>query len=178
MVKYSRTFCGELSDAPRRTRWANAWRAAARICSVAAGSEAPSAPWIKRLWFDIVVLRSFRAGLPESGGVPSQRSRHRLAAGHPASRGTRAAREQRSALIGENDGLGSREEASPPFFLPALRGRFYPRRPASHTARDRGSSLRLCYVSYQAGHDPKPSVKGRFEATKIANFPKNARGNI
>src|SRR5450631_3095664 len=116
MVKYSRTFCGELSDAPRRTRWANAWRAAARICSVAAGSEAPSAPWIKRLWFDIVVLRSFRAGLPESGGVPSQRSRHRLAVGHPASRGTRAAREQRSALIGENDGIGSREEASPIFF--------------------------------------------------------------
>src|SRR5450631_365062 len=65
--------------------------------------------------FDIVVLRIFRAGLPESGGVPSQRSRHRLATGHPASRGTREAREQRSALIGENDGLGSREEASPPF---------------------------------------------------------------
>jgi hypothetical protein len=33
----------------------------------------------------------------------------------PASRGTREAREQRSALIGENDGLGPREKASPPF---------------------------------------------------------------
>ena len=45
-----------------------------------------------------VILVVIWAGLPDPVRVPTQRSGHSLAAGHPASTGTRDAREQRSAL--------------------------------------------------------------------------------
>src|SRR6266481_6125846 len=48
-VRYSLAFCGDCSEAPRRTRCASTCRAAMRIVSLDAGTTAPSALKVNRL---------------------------------------------------------------------------------------------------------------------------------